>query len=349
MLPHKQEIDATRLRKGGDTRQAATRTWRATLCWAGFCAVLIIVPLVASGYQILQATHVLNYAIALLGLNILLGYNGQLSLGHGAFCAAGAYLGVLLLNHVGMPYWTVTPVVALLCLLAGFLFGLPALRLQGHYLALATFALALAVPQLLKHPSLAKWTGGFMGVTIPSIPVPAGLPLDADQWLYFFCLVHSIVFFLIGWNLVRGGTGRAMIALRDYPAAALAMGIDSSLYKSTAFGVSAMYAGTAGALELLVTQFASPDNFDLFLSIGFVVGVIVGGVATISGAIFGAVFIQFVPDFASEISKSAAWAVYGAALIVFMFLLPRGMAGLVMDAQYVVHAKLRGLRTRHTR
>jgi branched-chain amino acid transport system permease protein len=348
MLGHTQDIYATPLRKADEARQAAMRTWRTALYWAGFLAVLVIVPFVASGYQILQATHVLNYAIALLGLNILLGYNGQLSLGHGAFCGAGAYLGVLLMNHAGLPYWTVTPVVALVCLLAGFLFGLPALRLQGHYLALATFALALAVPQLLKHPSLAKWTGGFMGVTVPSIPVPAGLSLDTDQWLYFLSLIHTIAFFLIGWNLVRGGTGRAMIALRDHPAAALAMGIDSSLYKSTAFGLSAMYAGTAGALELLVTQFASPDNFDLFLSIGFVVGVIVGGVATISGAIFGAFFIQFVPDFASEISKSAPWAVYGAALIVFMFLLPRGMAGLLMDVQSVVRPRLRGFRNRDT-
>src|ERR1044072_4455898 len=113
MLGHTQDIYATPLRKADEARQAAMRTWRTALYWAGFLAVLVIVPFVASGYQILQGTQVLNYAIALLGLNILLGYNGQLSLGHGAFCGAGAYLGVLLMNHAGLPYWTVTPVVAL--------------------------------------------------------------------------------------------------------------------------------------------------------------------------------------------------------------------------------------------
>jgi branched-chain amino acid transport system permease protein len=188
------------------------------------------------------------------------------------------------------------------------------------------------MPQLLKHPSLTKWTGGFMGVTMDQVPVPPGVPLDSDQWLYVFCLGHAMIFFLIGWNVVHSRTGRAIIALRDQPIAASAMGINAAFYKSAVFGISAMFAGTAGALSLFATQFASPDSFDVFLSISFVVGVVIGGIATIAGAFFGALFIQFIPDLASEISKSAAWAVYGAALIVFMYVLPGGVAGVMRRA-----------------
>jgi branched-chain amino acid transport system permease protein len=329
----------SRSMKSASPRFATRRLTYQVSIGVGAVGLLVVLPFVATGYQVLEATQVVNYAIALLGLNILLGYNGQLSLGHGAFCALGAYIAFLLMDRVGLSYWGVTPIVAVLCLCAGFLFGLPALRLEGHYLALATFALALAVPQILKHPALTKWTGGFMGVTISPIQAPAWLRLDSDQWLFFFCLLHAVILFAVGWNLMRGGTGRALIALRDNPIAARAMGINSSFYKSAAFGISAMYAGVAGALGLFAIQFASPDSFDLFLSISFVVGVIVGGIATISGAVFGAVFIEFVPTLASEISKSAAWAVYGVALIVFMYLLPRGVSGMLVDARSIVGRK----------
>jgi branched-chain amino acid transport system permease protein len=290
-------------------------------------AIAVMYPFVASGFQTLQATYVIIYAIALLGLNMLLGYSGQLSLGHGAFFGLGAFINIILIKHAGFPYWTTMIPVAIVCFITGFLFGLPALRLEGAYLALATFVLALALPSLLKHPALTKWTGGFMGLTLPPTPVPPGLPLSSDQWLYLFCLAHALVLFLVGWNLMRGRTGRAIVALRDYPAAAVAMGVNAAWYKSSIFGIGAMYAGLAGALSALVTQFASPDSFDLFLSIGFVVGVVVGGIATVPGALFGALFIHFVPDLASEISKSAAWAVYGATLVLCMYFFPKGVVG----------------------
>ncbi|TAK47704.1 MAG: branched-chain amino acid ABC transporter permease [Xanthobacteraceae bacterium] len=305
-------------------------------CVLAVVALACLVPFIGTSYQTLQMTFVLIYAIALLGLNILVGYNGQLSLGHGAFFGLGAYIAAIMMHHFGLPYWSTIPVVAVLCLIGGFLFGLPALRLEGHYLALATFSLALAMPQILKYPAFAQWTGGFMGLVISPVPVPAGVPLSSDQWLYFFCLALTLVMFLIGWNLMRGRTGQAIIAIRDQPTAAVSMGINLAYYKSMTFGVSAMYAGVAGALSALTAQFVSPDSFDFFLSISLLVGIVVGGIATVSGAIFGAVFIQFIPNIAEHISKSASWAVYGVALIGFMYLMPQGVVGLIRRLRGVI-------------
>lgn len=291
--------------------------------------IACIAPFFVANYTTLQLTLVICYAVTLLGLNMLVGYNGQLSLGHGAFFGIGGYIAIILIEHAGIPYWATLPFVALICLAGGFLFGIPALRLEGHYLALATFALALALPQILKHPKLEHWTGLSMGRTISPITPPKGIPLTPDQWLYFFCLGVALVLFLLGWNILRGRTGRAMVALRDHPTAAATMGVDASFYKSMTFGVSAMYAGLGGALTACVAAFVAPDSFDFFLSISLVVGIIVGGVATITGAIFGAFFIQFIPNIAGEISKSAPWAVYGVTLIVFMYLMPDGVVGLI--------------------
>lgn len=309
----------------GRDRSGALKLW-LTLA---VIAIAIALPFLTSSYTTLQLTFVVIYAITLLGLNMLIGYNGQLSLGHGAFFGIGGYIAVILIVHAHLPYWATIPFAAVICLLGGFLFGLPALRLEGHYLALATFALALATPQILKHPALGHWTGLSMGVTISPVPVPKGLPLTPDQYLYFLALVIALILYLIGWNILRGRTGRAMVALRDHPTAAATMGVNAAFYKSMTFGVSAMYAGIGGALAALTSAYVAPDSFDFFLSISFVVGIIVGGVATIPGAIFGAIFIQFIPNIAGEISKSAPWAVYGVTLIVVMYLMPDGVAGMI--------------------
>jgi branched-chain amino acid transport system permease protein len=297
---------------------------------AGFAALAILLlalPFVLSSYHVFQATMVIVYAIALLGLNLLIGYNGQISLGHGAFFAIGAYTTAILVTKLGMPYWATVPFAGLLCLVVGFLFGLPALRLEGLYLALPTFALAVATPQLLNYHGVAPVTGGVQGIMFDKPDSPL-LPLDQDQWLYFFCLAIAIPLYVVGWNLLRARTGRAIVAIRDHAMAAGAMGIDNAFYKTATFGVSAMYAGIAGALSAIITQFVAPDSFPIFLSLSFLVGIVVGGVASIPGAAIGAVFIQFVPTLASEISDAAPWAVYGVVLIAAMYLMPDGVAGL---------------------
>ena len=297
---------------------------------AAACAL----PFMVSEYRTFQFTLVLVYSIALLGLNILTGYNGQISLGHGAFYAIGAYAAAILMDKYGVPYWATLPVAGAVCLLAGFLFGLPALRLEGLYLALATFALGVSLPQLLKYHHLEKWTGGVQGIAITKPDAPEflsglGIVLDQDQWLYFFTLAVAVVMFLLGWNLLRGRIGRAMIAIRDNHIAAETTGVNNAMVKSLTFGISAMYTGVAGALGAIAIQFVAPDSFNIFLSITFLVGIVIGGVASISGAIYGALFIQFVPNIADEISKAAPWAVFGLFLIAFVYVMPAGVAGAI--------------------
>jgi len=303
---------------------------------AGLALVLVLacaLPFFVANYRVFQMTLVLAYAIALLGLNMLTGYNGQISLGHGAFYAIGAYTAAILMDKAGWPYWATVPVAGAICFAAGFLFGLPALRLEGLYLALATFALGVAMPQILKHKAIEHWTGGVQGITIVKPDAPEWTGLSQDRWLYFFCLAWVLVLFVLGWNLLRGRIGRAMVAVRDQPIAAQAMGVNTAMVKSLTFGVSALYTGVAGALAAIAVQFVAPDSFNFLLSITLLTGVVIGGLASISGAFFGAVFIQFVPNVADEISKAAPWAIYGIVLIAFMYAMPTGVAGLVRLAR----------------
>jgi branched-chain amino acid transport system permease protein len=302
---------------------------RRRLGLAALLTLACLLPFVLSSYQTFQLTMVLVYAIALLGLNILTGFNGQISLGHGAFYAIGAYTTAILIDQSLMPYWATIPIAGLVCFAVGFLFGLPATRLTGLYLALATFALAVATPQLLKYHGFEHWTGGSQGIILDKPSAPGFLPLSGDQWLYFVCLIVTVPMFGMGRNLLHGRTGRALVAIRDHPIAAASMGIDTGFYKSMTFGVSALYTGIAGALGALAAGFVSPDSFVLFLSITLLVGMVVGGVGSIAGAFFGAAFIEFVPNVADQISKAAPWAIYGVFLIGIMYLMPSGIAGLI--------------------
>ena len=306
----------------------SVHAWKAIGLAALLCAAVAL-PFLISSYRVFQFNMVLVYAIVLLALNMLTGYNGQISLGHGAFYAIGAYVAAILMDQAGWPYWATLPVAGIACFVFGFLFGLPALRLHGHYLALATFALAVATPQILKYKHFEHWTGGVQGIVIIKPDPPFGLKISADQWLYLFTLAVLILVFVVGWNLLRGRVGRALVAIRDHPIAAEAMGINIALYKSLTFGVSALFTGIAGALGAIVIQFVAPDSFAAGLSINFLVGIVIGGIGSISGAIYGAMFIQFVPNFADQISKAAPWAIYGVFLLAFVYLMPTGVAGFV--------------------
>jgi branched-chain amino acid transport system permease protein len=307
--------------------------WRR-LALAGCFAVALLLPFAFKNFVVFQLTMAMVYGMAILGLNLLTGFNGQFSLGHSAFFAVGAYTAAIMIESFGISaYWTL-PAAGSVCLAFGVLFGLPALRLQGIYLALATFALANAMPPILKLSPLEQWTGGVQGLLVSKPDVPFGLPLSQDQWLYFVALAVGLVLALGAINLVDSRSGRAMMAIRDNPIAAQAMGINVALYKTLTFGVSAFCTGVAGALSAVVVSFVAPDSFTFVLAIGLFVGMVVGGVGSIPGALFGGLFVLFVPNIAEQVSKGLAGAVYGVILILVIYLMPTGAAGLV---RLIVH------------
>ena len=308
-------------------------------------ALLIATPLFVKNFIIFQMTMWLIYAIAVLALNILTGGSGQFSLGQSAFYAIGAYTSAILMEHGDVNYILTLPVAGLICFIAGFLFGLPALRLSGIYLALATFALAVAMPQLLKLGVFEHWTGGVQGLVVtkpeaPEIFATMGLKVSQDMWLYYFTLVVSIMIYVFSVNLLKSRSGRAMMAIRDNEIAASAMGVDVSLYKTLAFGVSAGITGVAGGLGGIAVQFVAPDGYTIQLAVALFLGMVVGGVGWLPGSLAGAAFIVFVPNLAEHISKGLSGAVFGVILILIIFLVPHGARQIAYGAQSLI-GKLR--------
>src|SRR6266566_9993234 len=282
-------------------RTAPPRYWLvgvAVLFFLGF-------PTVISSFQTSLWTQALVLAIAIMGLNILVGYSGQLSLGHGAFMALGAYISAILAHRYKVDYLLTIPIAAMATGLVGFVLGIPALRLSALYLALATFALAVVMPSLIKRQAWAEVTGGVQGILILQPPPPpfagdifttiTGTPMTSDQWIYYISLFCALVLFWLAWNLVRHRPGRALRAIRDGEVAAAASGVNIAGYKTLAFAISAFYAGVAGGLFALATGYVSPDTFPVSLSIQLLVGAVVGGLASIPGPLLGAIFAYFLP------------------------------------------------------
>jgi branched-chain amino acid transport system permease protein len=320
-----------------------SRTVRLYAAWplAAIAAALGLSFLV-SDFALFQLTLVMVYAIAVLGLNILTGFSGQFSLGHSAFFALGAYIAAIMIEQFGVHY-AVTPVAAGLgCFMLGYIIGIPASRLAGGYLAMATFALALAMPKLLKLSLIEDYTGGVQGIFVAPPPAPAFVPLSGSQWLYVFVLGWLVLFFLLARNLLDSRYGRAMLAIRENVIAAKAAGIDTVKVKAAAFALSAFYTGAAGALGALTVQFIAPESYTLIFSIALLVALVVGGVGSIAGTLFGAAFILFVPNFADEISKSLSGAIYAVILIGLVFLMPEGAAGAVRLIKERVLKKVHG-------
>ncbi|MGI8974064.1 MAG: branched-chain amino acid ABC transporter permease [Gaiella sp.] len=314
---------------------------RLALPLAAFTALIVLVavfPAFVSDFRAQQFAYVAIYLVALIGLNVLTGYTGQISLGHGAFMAIGGYTtAILMADHGVKDVWTI-PIAALVTGAVGFLFGIPALRLSGLYLALATFAIAVAMPAVLKK--FEGFTGGGSGINLFGTPeltaslTPQsllGFDLNFNNWLYYLCWTVALFGYVAAWLLLRGRTGRALRAVRDSETAAQSSGVSLARYKTLAFAVSAAYAGVAGALFAIATTFVNPDTFPIALSITLLVGVVVAGLGSLVGLVAGAIFIQFLPIWAQQISKSpgAPAVVYGMILIATMFLLPMGAAGLV--------------------
>ena len=314
--------------------------------------VVALLPRVLSDFRASQAALVAIYFVALIGLNVLTGYTGQVSLGHGAFMALGGYATAILVSDQRLELfghtfsgdlrdiWTL-PLAGLVAGLAGLVFGIPALRLTGAYLALATFGIGVALPAVLKKAEVL--TGGSTGINLFGQPKLTGLGIETtvlgrhltyNDWLYYACWTVALIGLVVAWLLLRGRLGRAFRAVRDSPTAATSSGVNLSVAKTAAFGISAAYAGVAGGLYAMQTTFVNPGVFDVTLSIFLVVGVVVGGLGTMWTQVFGAAFIVFLPDVAQAISKQPGVPaiVYSVVLIALMLVLPTGVGGLARRA-----------------
>jgi len=343
-------------------RTAPPRYWLVVLVVLFFVGL----PTVIDSFQSGEWAQALVLGIAIMGLNILVGFSGQLSLGHGAFMALGAYTSAILVHRYRMDYLLTIPIAGLVTGGIGFLFGVPALRLSALYLALATFALAVVAPSLIKRP--AALTGGVQGIVLvpPDPPQVAkdafaavtGTVMTSDQWTYYVTLAWALLLFWLAWNLVRHRAGRAMRAIRDGEVAAAASGINLAGYKTLAFGISAFYAGIAGSLFGLAAGFVSPDSFPVALSIQLLVGAVVGGLASIPGPLIGGIFAYFLPiesnqwvptqtwipsQIAATVEKAGPAVTYGAVLILTMIFAPNGIVGLVTSGYARLRRRLRGV------
>jgi branched-chain amino acid transport system permease protein len=287
-------------------------------------AVLAALPFMLSSYNVSLAAQVGIFFVAVLGLNILTGYSGQISIGHGAFMAIGGYTtAVMSRDHHTNLVLTMLMAFAI-CFVLGLVLGLPALRLSGVYLALATFALAVSVPLLpLQWSTFLGGTGGAQTSRTVS-----------NVWLYGAAWTCSAILFVLAWLILRGRTGRAFRAVRDSEIAATASGIELPVYKTLAFGISAAYAGVAGSLFVLGTNgFAQPSEFSVFLSLQLLVGAAVAGLGSLWGTLAGAAFVGLLPQVSTNVpligSDHGRDVVFGAAVVLVMLLLPDGFAGLL--------------------
>jgi branched-chain amino acid transport system permease protein len=303
---------------------------RAT-AWAVGPIVLVIaiVPWLVPSYSAFELTYAGAYAIAILGLVILIGLCGQISLGHGAFLALGGYTVAILSHRFETPDWLSIPIAALLCSVVGISLGLVALRLEGVYMALTTFALAVAVPSILKR--FKDLTGGVGGITLKPVSVPTSLHafLTPERWTYLWTWALLGVLFAVSWFVLRGRVGRSLRALRDSETAAVAFGVNPQVYKTLAFAWSAAFAGIAGGILAIATAYVSPDSYGFALSLTLIIGAVLGGLDLLWGALLGGFLIEFLPLWAQKINAAAPSLVYGIALIVVMIVLPGGIAGAI--------------------
>jgi branched-chain amino acid transport system permease protein len=296
------------------------RTIELGLIAAAAVAVALL-PLGMSDYHRSQGASVAVYFIAILGLDIVTGYTGQISIGHGAFMAFGGYTTAILTHDHGWGDLETLPIAALVGFGAGVVVGVPALRFRGAYLALLTFALALAVPQVAKN--YPGFTGGTEGLALPA---------HSGLWLYGVGWALSAVLLALAWVLLRGRTGRAFRAVRDSEVAAASSGVSLPVYKTLAFGVSAAYAAVAGSLYVLVNNFVNPDIFGLTLSLYVLIGAVVGGLGSLWGVLVGAAFVQLLPiglTSSHGLSSQSVPVIFGAIVIGVMALLPLGAADLL--------------------
>ncbi len=314
-------------------RHTALARWRIYL----LLLAVVVFPFVASEYYVGIANLIGIAIIGALGLNILTGFTGQISVGQGAFLGVGAYTSAILATRIGLPFWLALPGAGLVTALVGSVFGIPSLRLKGLYLVIATLAGQVIIEWTIGH--WVDLTGGSQGMT--NIPSPAIGPLTFASRTSYYYLTYAIVLAatVFASNLFRSKVGRAFVAVRDRDIAAEAMGVHLFRYKILAFAVSSFYVGVAGSLWAHYLNMISPEHFTIGVSIEYLAMIIIGGLGTVSGSIFGAIFMTLLPVILRELTgplsavlpitqvfNALREGIFGIVIIVFLIYEPHGLA-----------------------
>ena len=290
------------------------------------CAVLLAaLPFVASNYIVYLASLIAISAILAIGLDMLTGWTGQISLGHAGFAAVGGYASWLMVIHWSMPFWLALPLGALCAALVSLVIGFPCLRLSGHYLALATFGFGEVIQLVIVHAE--KLTNGPRGLPVPT-PSLGPISLASDRALYYFIVSITAVLVILAWNLSRSSMGRALLSIRTSELAASSVGINLPRYKTLAFALSAFYAGIAGGLIGAVVKFLEPGSFGVWQSILYLMMIAIGGMRSIPGAIIGAALLTVLPEALGGLQHYMELG-YGVLLLVFIIFIPEGIWGRV--------------------
>jgi branched-chain amino acid transport system permease protein len=299
------------------------------LCVLVIAVVLILLPFVNPPFRVAQFTLALVYVMAILGLTMITGHAGQISMCQGAFLAIGAYTTAICIQKLHLPGLVTIPIAAAVTLVVGYGFGRAALRVRGVYLAVVTFSLAVVIGPLVTR--LSGLTGGYQGMSVPKLTAPDWSGVADDQWGYLCTLVLVGVLAFLAYNLGRGRIGRALAAIRENELEARANGVNTARTKTWIFAWSAAFAGVAGAMYAQVIGYVSPDSFALLLSMQLLVGVVVGGTTYVSGAVLGGLFLVFVPIGTSTINPAWSGVIFAVALILIVFVARRGLIGFVLQ------------------
>ena len=313
---------------------------RTRLQWGiliAFLILLSLLPLFLGGGMLMLLIHICIWIIACLGLNILIGYCGQISAAQAAFMAVGAYTSAILVAKVGLPFWVALPCSGLMAGLIGLLFGIPSLRVRWLYLVLSTLAAQFIIIWVISH--WTGFTGGPLGMAVP-LPEIGGLVFDSDTKYYYLVMIIAVLLTFFAKNIVRTKTGRAFVAVRDNDIAAEVMGINVFPTKLLAFFIGCFYAGIAGCLWVHFVELATPDHYTLFDSVWYLGAIVIGGLGSITGTIFGVLFIKLLwelcylaspfigevlPTIAETIAPALPELATGLTIILFLLFEPRGL------------------------
>jgi branched-chain amino acid transport system permease protein len=335
--------------------------WRVPVAVVAVLLVICYMPFTVGTFRTSQLTTIAIWSIVAIGLNVLTGYNGQISLGHGAFVLIGAYTAAILTDResqVGFvdgaqwPFWTAMIAAGVVAAVAGLAVGVPSLRLTGPYLAVATLSLMIALPSVLeKYDGL---TGGATGLRVPQPPVPGLLDgiLERQEWFFFLSFTTALLMAAAAWYIVKSRWGRAFVAIRDTEVAAMSVGISVARYKVLAFVISAFFGGIAGSLVAFAsTGYVSPQTIGIVLSINYFTAIVIGGLGSIMGSIIGGFVVVLLPDLATDIGAQLfgekrgdrLWpTIYGSILILVIIVMPYGIAGFLHRAAKVKASEVGG-------